>query len=499
MSESESTFWESSRSPMGGMKSPFRAAGEFLDALVWVVSPKVAYKRKAYRFSFDAIDSHRTRTKRTSGVGGTGDSRATEQTLFQLREICRDLCRNNPLIDGMFVTERDGTIGSGPKIQARTGDEGLNEELEAAWKEEMIDQACDVTGCYSFGQLLGMMYESYRRDGDSAAIFLDDKIQAVEGENIGTPWGMKNPILAPQHFEIINGVAYSRQTKARIGFYIGESDRQYGYIKANSWKKYTADQVHLMFNPRRFSQSRGLPVLTSAIDFVDKVTGYVDAELVAAKVNACFSMFVSTEMMPDPYTQGGSATGRDPDGNQLEKMEPGSVLYGKPGESATGIGQTRPGSLFDPFVKRMLTFIGRPMCMPLMLITLDFAGATFMNARIAYQKVHEAWEREQDWVVKPFASRAWRWKMQRLIETKRIKTSNPNVLAHDVVCRTWPYVDPYKEAMAHKQELENRTNNRTLICARQGLDFREIQAARMNEDELIGDDGGGDKSPDDVA
>jgi capsid protein len=242
-----------------------------------------------------------------------------------------------------------------------------------------------------------------------------------------------------------------------------------------------------MFNPRRVTQSRGKPALTSAIDFVDKVTGYVDAELVAAKVNACFSMFVSTEanMMPEPYTGGVSTTGEDDDGNQLEKMEPGSILYGRPGESATGIGQTRPGTLFDPFVRRMLTFIGRPICMPLMLITLDFAGATFMNARIAYQKVQEAWEREQDWVIKPFCSRAWRWKVAGLIAGGRIKTSNPNVLGHEVMCKRWPYVDPLKEAQADNEQLQNRTINRTLICARQGLEYDEVEEKRVEEDAAL--------------
>ena len=82
-----------------------------------------------------------------------------------------------------------------------------------------------------------------------------------------------------------------------------------------------------------------------------------------------------------------------------------------PGEDAKAIAAQRPNSEFDPFILRCLMFICRPMCMPLMLATLDYSGATFMNARIAYQ-----------------------------------------------------------EAMADKVDLENGTNTRTAICARNDRD-----------------------------
>lgn len=454
---------------------------ERIDSLISIFSPRRAYLRKAYRFSYDAIDSSRLRKKRKD-AGGSGDTHLTETNLYKLREINRDLTRNNPLIEGMFETDRDGIIGSGPKIQARTKDEGLNTELKAAWEETMVQQPCDIRGQFNFNQFLGITFLSYRRDGDLAVVFLGDKLQAVEGEQIGTPYGMAKQ---PQNFEIINGLAFSKTTKRLIGYYIGESDRKWGFIKPGSYKKYLAENVHHIFNPHRFSQSRGKPALSSAIDFIDKTCGYIDAELVAAKVNACFSMFVSRSGadIPEPYTGGISSTGYDEDDNRLEKMEPGMILYGRDGEKAEGIGQARPGTLFNPFIQRMLTFIGRPLCMPLMLITLDFSGATFMNARIAYQKVQDAWMREQEWVVKPFVSRVWRWWLQRMIATKKIKVkTNGDTFRHEVTCKRWPYVDPFKEARADGEQLKNGTSTRTEICARQGVDFDNVTKRLGEED-----------------
>lgn len=480
---------------MNEVKRQMRPDGRFsrrtskrIDDFVGIFSPKAAFMRKAYRFSYDAIDKKRLRKKRKD-LGGTGDTHLTKENLYELREICREMGRNNPLAKGLLKLERNGVIGSGVKIQARTGDEKLNAEIESAWSEEMLDKPCDVTGRFNFNQYLRKMYLSYRRDGDVATIFLDDALQAIEGERIGTPYGRGKDTA--EYFDVTNGIAFNKQTGRVIGYYIGKPDK-YGYIKTESVKKYSADIVHLMFDPDRFSQSRGEPVLTPSINWIDTLCDYCDAELVAAKVNACFSMFISQEQadIPDPYAKGISSTGYDEDDKQLEKMTPGMILYGGPGEKAMGIGQTHPGTAFDPFVRRMLTFIGHPLSMPLMLITLDFQGATFMNARIAYQKVQEQWQAEQDLIVKPFVSRVWRWKLQQLIDTKQIrvitaKSSQFTLFRHEIFCRRWPYIDPWRESKADEQQLINRTTTRTAICARQGDDFSDTNKQLGAEEKAI--------------
>jgi len=472
---------------MREVKRQFRPDGNLslrtsrrIDNIIGIFSPRAAYRRKAYRFGYEILDKHRTRKKRDL-TGGTGDTHLDEISLDKLREIGRELSRNNALANGLLKIERNGVIGSGPKIQARTDEKNLNAEIEAAWKETMVDAPCDITERFNFNKFVRTMYLSYRRDGDIAAIFQDDKLQAVEGEQIGTPYGKKKP----EHFDIINGVAYSKETGAVLGYYIGKPTK-WGFIKPDSWKNYPAGKVHHMFDTDRFSYSRGAPVLTPSIKYIDHLSGYIDAELVAAKVNACFSMFISRKDAepPAPFTGGISPSGEDEDDNKLEKMSPGIILYGGPGESATGIGQSRPGNLFDPFVMRMLTLIGRPLCMPLMLITMDFSGATFMNARLAYQKVQESWQAEQDLVVKPFVSRVWRWRLQRLIDSKQIKPGElgPQVFLHEVFCRRWPYVDPWKEAKADEQQLKNGTTTRTMVCARQGDDFVDVNTQLAEEE-----------------
>jgi len=459
-----------------------KSAGSWLDNLVMAVSPRTGYRRMAYRFGYDVLDRSRLRTKRI-GLGGTGDQQLTADALDKLRDICRDMGRNNPLVTGILRVEANGVVGTETQIQARTGDDGWNAAAEQLWDDEMIAQPGDVTGRFDFHALLKKFFLSYRRDGDAFVLFLDDSLQAIEGEEVGTPWGSKNDAL---YFDVNNGVAFSKQTRRVIGYYIGKRNK-WGYIRNEDYQRYPADVVHHLFNTERFTCSRGEPALTSSVHFIEQLCGYIDAELVASKINACWPMMVrtyDTTGMPAGYTGGVSATGKTEDEKIIEKIEPGQVWHGEPGEDIAAIGAARPPSAFDSFVLRMLAFIGRPLCLPLMLITGDFSGATFMNARIAYQEARENWKDEQNLVLKPFIRRVWLWKVAKWIERGDL-TARDDWKRHEIWCKRWPYVNPYQEADADKLQLANGTMTRTEICARQGRDFRDVTDERAKEEEYL--------------
>ena len=448
-------------------KGFLRKASESADSLIGVFSPQTAFKRRQYRFAYDAIDGTRLRKLRTN-IGGTGDTHLTDMALWKLREICRDLERNNPLVKGILRTDRDSVIGSGVRVEAKTQDNDWNQQAEDLFNEWAL--SCEITGRFNFNQFLRIAYLSYRRDGDMAVIFVNDKLQACEGEQIGTPSGLNTEEF--KYIKVINGVAYNKIKGHVVGYYIGQP-ALWGYVEPGSVNKYTADKVHHIFNPERFSYSRGEPALASSIDAIDKLSKYIDAELVAAAVNACFSAFVTRNEPTAEWQQIGEPSTNDQGRTERqEKLEPGMIMYGQQGEGITAVGQTRPGGLFDPFVLRLLSMIGRPVCMPLMLITLDFAGATFMNARIAYQKAQENWLVEQNLIVKPFVSRVWRWKIGQFIEDGRLDP-NDEFDKHEVIMHRWPYVDPNREQQAHDLALKNRTTTLREICGGQGKDWKE--------------------------
>jgi len=470
------------------MREANRKSGSFLrrisvrlDDVVGVLSPRAAMMRKSYRFGYDVLDKHRTRKKR-SGMGGSGDSHLTAEKLSRLSDICEDLARNNPLVKGILRKLATKVVGTSTKIQARTKDKEWNQAAEDLLKAELIDVPCDVTGRFNLPAYLKKLYQSYCTAGDMFTIFTDDGIQAVEGNQVGTPYGAKKA----ENFDVTNGIAISKKTKKVIGYYIGKPNK-WGYIRNESVQRYTADVVHHSFNPDRFSYSRGEPLLVSAVDTIDKLFGYVDAELVAAKINACFPMMTTTKDaagQPPPFTRGISSSGKDEYDRPLMKIDPGMIWEGGPGEEAKAIGAQRPTSAFDSFVLRILMLIGNPVNLPLMLMTGDFSGATFMNSRVAYQEARDTWYDEQELVIKPFVRRLWIWKLQQWIAEKKL-TQRDDWRKHEILCKRWPYVDPFKEAKADEVQLRNGTTTRTGICARQGDDFRDLTDQRADEEKYL--------------
>jgi len=462
--------------------NPFlRRCSMALDDVVGVLSPRAAMMRKSYRFGYDILDKHRSRKKR-SEEGGTGDWHLSQEKLDKLREICRDLGRNNPLVKGIFRKLATKVVGTATKIQAKTDDEGWNQAAEQLWKEEMVNVSCDVTGRFNIHAYLKKMYYTYCRDGDMFTVFADEGIQAIEGDQVGTPYGKKKA----EHFEVVNGVAVSKKTKKVIGYYIGRPNK-WGYIANESVQKYTADVVHHAFNSDRFSCSRGEPVLISAVDTIDKLFGYIDAELVAAKINACFPMMITTKDtsgQPPPFTKGVSSSGKDEFDRPLEKIDPGMIWHGEPGEKADAIGAARPTSAFDPFILRILMIIGQPVNLPLMLMTGDYSGATFMNSRVAYQEARDTWYDEQELVIKPFVRRLYLLKLQQWIQRKALSEREDSG-RFEILCKRWPYVDPWKEAKADEQQLKNGTTTRSVISARQGHDFKNLTDQRAEEEKYL--------------
>jgi len=127
-----------------------------LDGVAKAVSPswyasrchhkaKAELAQAAARFGYDALANSRLNTKR-SGLGGTGDNHLTESALSRLRDICRDMGRNNPLVKGLLLTEADDVVGTQTTLQVRSKSKAWNRKVEALFKAEMVDQPCDNTG-----------------------------------------------------------------------------------------------------------------------------------------------------------------------------------------------------------------------------------------------------------------------------------------------------------------------------------------------------------------
>ncbi|MFH1574533.1 MAG: phage portal protein [Acidobacteriota bacterium] len=447
------------------------------------------FDRNAEQFaaSYDALDRSRLRKKRSS-VTGSGDVHLTEQALSELREICRELCRNNPIVKGMLKIEANGVVGRSTKIEVRSSDEVFNTDAETLWRERVVEQPCEVTGRFGFHKALRTIFQSYRADGDIFVLLTDDGIQIAEGEQCGTPHGIKGG----DTFDVTNGVATRKEADGPgrpagqvIGYYIGRPDK-WGFIRPNNFQRYTADQVAHVFNTDRFSYTRGEPALTSAVDWIDKLTRYADAALVAAHMQACFSIFIEKQSPLPGLPQPASAVALDTSdsGYSHTKIEPGMIWDANPGDKAYGLNATQPTPVFDSFILRCLSFIGRPLCFPLTYVSGDFSGATYMNMRFALDLTRDNFMQEQDEVLVPLLHRWHRWQMERWIASGELKNPPEDWYKRLIRCKRWRYIDLLKDAQADILLLENQLKSRRHIMGDRGDDFDE-ETDEMAEDNKV--------------
>lgn len=457
---------------------------ERLDRLVGVIAPAAMRRRIENRaqakFAYEAIDQARQHIQQLSVTGGA-DVELTESALATLRNQARYLGQNNPLVAGILDTEADGVVGDSINVQARSSDEGWNQAREQLWSETMVDVPCESTGRFDFAQSVRLAFMSYRRDGDFFIIFRDDSVELVEGHQCGTPWGRQLGVA----FTVTNGVARSNQTGEVLGYYIGRPN-VWGYIEPSGYQQIDAARVAHVFNPRRISYSRGEPVLTSAVTTIDLLGKFENATLWAAHIAAMMGVFrvkKDPSSIRQPYTQGNYPSGETADGRKVESIQPGQIADLEPGEDIKTVIPNQPSPVYRDFVNLCMMKIGRPLCFPLMLVTLDFAGATFMNARVAYQQAHEHWRMEQR-MLKRLARRWYLWRTQRDIDAGLLGTPPADWQKHEIIFRGWEYVNPQQESSADEIDLRNATVTRGQILCRRGIDFREFMRQGIRERQI---------------
>lgn len=437
------------------------------------ISPKWAYQCEAYRFAYDALVNDRTGGggRPTSRNPGAADNELDEETLNGLREVARDLAQNNPLVKGILQDEANDVVGTETQIQSRSGNTDWDSETERLWKQEMIDRPCDVSGRFNVKKLLQLAFPASRRDGDFFVLNTKQGYQLCEGEQCGTPHGHQEA----KTFTVTNGVAVSKQSGRVIGYFIGKP-AEWGAIDPQSWRQYQKPDVFHVFNPDRVSYSRGEPIFASSVVLLKKLWGFVDASVVKARLHVCLSVFVeleSQDRIPGAFKKGRYPSGQTPEGQKIDKISPGGISYLNQGETVKPFIPSSPTSEFDPFFLRVLSIIGRPLCMPLILTSLDFSQATNMNMRGAFMQAQKNFKQQQENLVVPLYSWLYTHWLREKIRAGQIQEIE-GAFAHEVSPQRWPYVDPAKQAEADAQELANGTTSEIEICTRGGKDYLDV-------------------------
>jgi capsid protein len=234
-----------------------------LDQLIGAVAPTWAAERHAARLAMaeaEKLSNYRgathTRLDRPQPETRGASPDWTLERGYERRALvdrARQLEQSSVLAEGMLSRSQESVVGNGFALQAKTQDKAWNAQAEALWKD-WCDSGADVRGLCPFGELLGLVFRSYLRDGDVATVLLKNgQLRVVESDEIAHPNGYQMPNL-------VDGVELDEAGRPKF-FHVIQNPRTLSGDRRALYQhvKVPADNVIFLARRRRLGQTGARP------------------------------------------------------------------------------------------------------------------------------------------------------------------------------------------------------------------------------------------------
>lgn len=439
--------------------------------------------------------------------GGSPDEDVLED-LPLLRERTRDLVRSDPHASGLVDTWVSNIVGTGLVPQSRIDRESIGlteaqadefqrgaEKVYRRWSRKV-----DVAGLLTAGELQELILRQIFENGDVFAIprpvtgrRYSLACQLVEADRVTTPTNKSSDnsiregvILGPNGEHVAFMVKRTHPGDTQI-------QRQDDFVRVESLSKSGREQIFHLYRILRPDQSRGVPFLAPALLLFKDLQTYFRAELLAAKVAACYALFIVT---PDPVgavtaatnaaRSAGLATNQATGRLKTEAIQPGMVRYLQPGEDVKDFNPNRPNSQFNEFVMRMLRAIGTTVSTPYELVSQDFSQTTYTSGRMALTEVRRVYRKYQRWLVDKFLHPMWERLLEEAILMGEIAAPRFDEFRDEYtqaqwIGPSWQWVDPEKEVNATNLAITGNLTTLADECAGQGKDWEDVLRQRARE------------------
>lgn len=486
--------------------------GATIDGLISVLAPSWGLRRlqarTARRVLFGAYrgaEKNRLKSDWTA-LDGSADADLLAD-LPTLRQRCRDLNRNDAHASAITATVVANEVGTGLKPQSRPDIEALGiSEADAAIFTRMAERAwrkwcktADAQNRMDFYEIQALVRRQILENGEVFVLPLMIKdelgrdyslaLEIIEADRVETPpsqRGNKNIRDGVELGDRGQPIAYWIRKTHPGDVLLGRP----GVTGSAEHTRYPAfnsagrrNVLHL-YPVKRPGQTRGEPFFAPVLSAFKDLADYMEAEIVAARVAACFAAFITKN---DAFGTMNANTSIDPKGNRLESLEPAMVQYLNPGEEVSFGDPKRPSGAFEPFVLAVLRSIGSALGLPLELVLKDFSKTNYSSARAALLEARRFFRANQAWLAGRLCHPCWEWVM----EEAWLREELPAVdLFGDLredwlralwIAPGWGWVDPVKEVESSKLAIDAGLSTLADECAAQGRDWEDVMAQRKRE------------------
>lgn len=489
-----------------------------IDRFVGLFSPQIEGRRRYFRFIIDnMLGAYKgAEGGRLHGNWLTSSGSADEDLLRdmpKLRERSRDLVRNDGIASGAIDTIITNIIGSGISPQSRIDKEILkiNEEyadklqkqFEKIW-ERWVPYA-DAGGRLDFYELEELSERNRFVNGESVIIPLrinnlkrkrpySFALQTIEADRLSTPTDLfsnKNIRTGVEIGEYGEPIAYYIR-KTHPGDY--SYSRSFGndsknYIRYEAFTDLGYPNIFHLYHLKRSGQTRGEPFFTPVITLFHDRNKYIDAEIMAARVAACFAAFIKKNNAANLSLERSET---DEEGRQIEDIEPAAVEYLEPGEDITFANPNRPGNNFGTFMERILRDIASGLNIPYEILSKDFSKSNYSNTRAALLEARRFFMMQQRFVADKFGKPVFFALLEEAYLLGELPildfyTNREAYIRSRWIAPGWQWIDPENEVTAAKDSVDNNFSTLAEEAADRGQDWEEILEQRAREQKKIKD------------
>src|SRR5574343_1178889 len=469
------------------MSKPFRVS--WWDRLLVGVAPEYGVRRLRARAAATALTRHYEAAasgRRTAGWRryGSDVNAANGPSLVALRELSRDLKRNNGWARRGIQTIANNTVGWGIRAKAKTTNPELAKRALGIWNDWADSTGCDYAGLVPFAGLQKMVIQTIVESGEALVLCYP----AESSDQLSIPLRLR--VLEPDHLDlakdgkgqdgpIIQGVEFdARGRRSAYWIFPSHPGANRATSRFESIRIPASDVLHV-YNVERPGQVSGVPWLAAAIAKLQDFDEWEDAVLMQQKIAACFGAFVRD--VDGGSTPLGEESAED---DRLEELSPGQIQYLPPGRD---ISFATPPTVSDhgSFTTNNLRRVAAALGVTYEDLTGDYSQVNFSSARMA-RLAH--WANVHDWrwnmLIPQLCDAVWK----RAMSLTSTLEGWSEVPAAEWSPPPMPMLEPDKEGLAYTRLIRGGLMSLQAAIRERGEDpeatFAEIAESNARLDEL---------------
>lgn len=362
------------------------------------------------------------RTHRTAGrkIGSTSADREIWSSLVRLRDVHRELMRNNPYATRAGELLPANIIGPGISLSLKHRSKKTTDALGTLVKKHLLTTKIDFDGRQNYYGLQRLVMRTVVEAGECLIIRHRPKaslklpvplqVRVIEPDYL-VPYVNDSVLIGtiPDGNAVIQGIEYDKAGQ-RVAYHIYKTHpgALYGGFYSETLRIPAEDVIHV-YRQDRPGQSRGVPWGAPVIMTLWDLGDYEDAELMRQKIAACFAVFWIDNNGQMKLAQSPTESTPTWDDMPVDMLEPGMQQRLPPGVDVKFA--TPPTVVgYDPFTRAQVRKIALGYGVPYEALAGDYSQVNFSSARMGWLEFQRIITHAQQQMMIPhFCQRVAEW------------------------------------------------------------------------------------------